>query len=101
DMPANSFGYFLCSRVQGFAPGAGGSQGDLCLTGAVGRFNAQAMSSGGIGAIEIPVDWASLPGPTGSIAALVGERWNFQTWYRDANPGVTSNFSNGIEILVE
>ena len=31
DMPTGAFGYFLCSRTQGLVPGAGGSQGDLCL----------------------------------------------------------------------
>ena len=100
DLPLNSFGYFLCSVDQGFVAGAGGSQGDLCVTGAVGRFNAQAMSSGSVGAIEIAVDWLNLPGPTGSVSASIGDRWSSCCGYRDANPSVTSNFSNGVEVPV-
>ncbi len=100
DMPLNAFGYFLCSRTQGFAVGPGGSQGDLCLTGSVGRFNGQIVNSAGIGALEIPVNLHAWPQPTGVIGAVAGESWNFQCWFRDANPTVTSNFSDGIEVVL-
>ena len=37
DLPNNSFGFFLASRTQGLVAGPGGSQGTLCLGGAIGR----------------------------------------------------------------
>ncbi len=32
-------------------------------------------------------------------AAQVGEAWSFQAWYRDQNPGGTSNFTDGVQVL--
>ena len=39
-----------------------------------------------------------MPTPVGAQAVLPGDTWHFQCWYRDANPGVTSNFSDGLSI---
>ncbi len=36
-LPNSSFGFFLTSRSQGFVMGPGGSQGNLCVGGAIGR----------------------------------------------------------------
>jgi hypothetical protein len=27
-----------------------------------------------------------------------GDTWHFTTWFRDINPGATSNFTNGIRL---
>ncbi len=101
DMPLQTFGFFLAAQQQGFVMGAGGSAGDLCLGGAIGRFNqtAQIRFSGPTGAIEIPVDIFDLPQPNGPVAAIVGQTWNFQCWYRDI--GGASNFSDGVEVLMQ
>jgi hypothetical protein len=100
DLPPNQFGYFLASETQGFVVGPGGSQGDLCLGGTVGRFTAQVQSSGAGGSITIPVDLTAIPTtPVSSVVA--GETWNFQAWFRDFNPGATSNFSNGLSVLFQ
>jgi hypothetical protein len=32
---------------------------------------------------------------------MVGDTWNFQCWFRDANPMTTSNFSDAIEVVLE
>ena len=37
NLPQNAAAYFLCSRTQGFVQNAGGSAGNLCLGGAIGR----------------------------------------------------------------
>ena len=29
-------------------------------------------------------------------AVQAGETWNFQAWFRDANPDSTSNFTDGV-----
>jgi len=97
-LPPSTFGYFLTSRTQGFVPNAGGSQGNLCLSGAIGRYvgAGQIQNSGAAGALVLALDLRSLPQPSGPVSALVGETWSFQAWYRDAVGGApTSNFSRG------
>lgn len=98
DLPRNSFGYFIASQTQGHVMNAGGSQGTLCLGGSVGRFNAQVMSSGASGVISIDPDLNAFPQPTGLVSVSPGETWSFQAWYRDANPTVTSNFTDGVAV---
>ncbi|MCP5020767.1 MAG: hypothetical protein GY930_03230 [bacterium] len=96
-MPPNQFGYFLSGRAAGFVPNPGGSQGILCLGGALGRFNAgnQIRFSGPFGYFMLPVDLTQMPtNPLQPV--LAGETWTFQCWYRDANPGNTSNFSDAM-----
>ena len=29
---------------------------------------------------------------------LMGQAWNFQCWFRDQNPGVTSNFTDATTV---
>jgi hypothetical protein len=97
DLPQNQFGYFLVSGQQGFVPFTGGSQGNLCLNLPVGRFNLQIVNSQTLGTFAIQVDTTALPlSPPTPIQS--GDTWNFQCWYRDNNPGPTSNFSNGVSI---
>jgi hypothetical protein len=100
-LPALSFGFFIVSDAQGFAMNPGGSQGNLCVSGDVGRFIDQIQSSGTSGTMTLTVDLTAIPQPTGPVAATVGERWNFQCWFRDANPQATSNFTDGIEVVLE
>ncbi|WP_145198097.1 hypothetical protein [Planctomycetes bacterium Poly30] len=100
-MPFNSFGLFLTSQLQGFAANPGGSQGNLCLGGAIGRYvgPGQIQNSGLAGEIELSIDLTMHPTPTGIVAVQAGETWNFTAWYRDAVGGsATSNFADGLEI---
>jgi hypothetical protein len=52
------------------------------------------LTSGAAGTVSLVLDLTAVPQPTGSVPALAGDTWNWQYWYRDANPTVTSNFSN-------
>ena len=97
-LPLNSFGYFLNSQTQGNTPNPGGSQGTLCLGGSIGRFSTQVQNSGATGAFSIIIDLTSVPQPTGSVSVIGGQTWNFQAWYRDANPTVTSNFTDAVSV---
>ena len=101
-LPQNSFGFFLNSITQAFVPNAGGSAGNLCLGGSVGRYNSLIQNSGGGGRIAITLDLNAVPQPTGFIPASAGETWHFQAWHRDSlsGGGVTSNFTNGIMITL-
>jgi len=92
-LPPNRFGYFLLSETQAFFPLPGGSQGNLCIGGTIGRFQALVQNSGPAGEIAITVDLTNVP-LFGAITA--GETWNFTCWYRDV--GGNSNFTGGITI---
>ncbi len=101
DLPVNSFGFFLTSQTQGSVANPGGSQGNLCLGGAIGRYvgTGQIQNAGSAGAIALAIDNTQVPQPTGLVAVSAGETWNFQAWYRDAIGGsATSNFTDGYEV---
>ena len=101
DLPANAFGFFLVSPNQGFVQNPSGSAGNLCLSGAIGRYvgPGQIMGSGAAGTFSLTADLTAIPSPNGPIATSSGMTWNFQAWFRDAGPtGPTSNFTNGVEI---
>ncbi len=100
-LPANSFGYFLNSQTQDHVVNAGGSQGTLCLGGTVGRHNVSVLNSGAVGTYALALNLTALPQPTATVAVMAGETWNFQSWYRDANPGVTSNFTDAVSVTFQ
>jgi hypothetical protein len=100
-LPTNAFGFFLTSLTQGFVANPGGSQGNLCLGGSIGRYvgAGQIMNSGASGSFALQIDLTQTPTPVGPVAVAPGETWNFQTWHRDAVAGsATSNFTNGLSI---
>lgn len=101
DLPVNQVGIFLTSRTTNLVPFAGGGQGTLCLGGAIGRFSSQAASTGPAGELTLQVDANQLPIPGGSHTVAPGETWNFQAWFRDTNPGPTSNFTDAVEVTFE
>jgi hypothetical protein len=101
-LPNNSFGYFLTSRTQGLVMNPGGSVGNLCLGGQIGRYvgPGQIKNSGLTGAFSLQLNLTQTPTPTGFVSVVAGDRWNFQTWHRDSVGGVAvSNFTNGVSIL--
>lgn len=96
----NAFSFFIVSRTQGFVANPGGSTGNLCLAGAVGRaVGGQIINSGATGIVSVQANLTALPQPTGPVAVVVGETWNFQCWFRDAVGGAaTSNFSDAVAV---
>jgi len=97
---SNAFGYFLVSAMPGFVAFPGGSQGNLCLDGAIGRFvgASQIQNSGPGGFFTLAIDLTQLPQPTSFVTVQPGQTWSFQAWYRDANPTPTSNFTDVVAI---
>ncbi|MCP3920840.1 MAG: hypothetical protein GY711_35380 [bacterium] len=94
-LPANELGYFLAGRMQG-ATTPPGSQGVLCLAGAIARFDAPAeLVRGPRGRARI--DLTAIP-TTPPAAVLPGETWLFQCWYRDAG---SSNLSDAVRVTFE
>ncbi|MEZ6015700.1 MAG: hypothetical protein R3F49_11335 [Planctomycetota bacterium] len=102
-LPLNAFAFFITSQTQGNTPMAGGSTGTICLAGAVGRgVGNSIVSSGATGVVSVLADLTAMPQPTGSVAVMAGETWNFQCWYRDAVGGsATSNFSDGLSVTFQ
>lgn len=97
-LPINQFGIFLTSMTQANVPMAGGSIGTLCVGGNIGRFGAQQV--GAPGEISLSIDLGALP-MNPNQAALPGETYHFQAWYRDFNPNPGSNFTDAISILFQ
>ena len=101
-LPAGNFGFFITSQTQAFFANPGGSEGNLCIGGNLGRYNqpAQIMQADAAGNMVLPIDVTQIPTPNGFTAAMAGDTWNFQAWYRDTAPaGPTSNFTDGVAIL--
>ncbi|MEZ6016051.1 MAG: hypothetical protein R3F49_13105 [Planctomycetota bacterium] len=101
-LPNNAFGFFLTSRSQGLVMNPGGSQGNLCLGGAIGRYvgAGQIQNSGATGAFSLHLDLTQIPTPNGLVSAVIGDTWNFTSWFRDAiNGSATSNFTNAVSVV--
>lgn len=94
-MPFSQFGMFVCSQQQGFLPNPGGSQGNLCLGGQIGRFNSQLFFTD-YGEAELDIDLGALPTPPGTSPVLPGDTWYFQAWHREV--GSTSHFTSAVAV---
>ena len=98
-LPLNTTGFVIASQASAFVMNPGGSLGNLCLGGAISRFDMQLQGSGDTGFLTVPVDLTNFPGPTGSPIISPGDTWYFQAWYLDSNAGtMVSNFTNGLEV---
>ena len=95
-LPRGELGYFLVSGSAGFVPFPGGSQGNLCLGGKIGRFVSQVGVVDAAGRFSIEVDTSWLP--TLRVAIQPGDSWYFQAWHKDQNPQPTSNFTDAVSI---
>lgn len=102
-LPAFQFGIFVNSRTPGFVPNAGGSTGNLCLGGSIGRDNAGITSSGAGGVMARRLNLNAIPQGSGFESVLPGQTWYFQAWHRDVNAQgqPTSNLTNGIRITFQ
>jgi len=94
ELPVTTVGLFLASMDAAFVANPGGSQGNLCLGGAIGRFNNQVAFSANDGFFSITVDTAQVPQPSNFVALMPGQTWHFQCWYRDQIPQPSSNFTD-------
>lgn len=101
DLPTFSWGFFITSQTPGFVANPGGSQGNLCLSGAIGRYvgPGQIKNSGASGSFSLAIDLTATPTPTGFVTIMGGETWNFQCWHRDAVAGMAvSNFTDAVRV---
>ncbi len=100
--PANVFGMAIGSRTIGSPMPVANSQGSLCLTGPIGRYDSpgQIMNSGPGGLFRLELDLGALELPGGPIPAQVGESWSFQIWHRApvVGGGPPSRFTTGVSV---
>ena len=102
NLPTFSFGFFITSQTSTFVPLPGGSSGNLCVGGSVGRYvgPGQIKNSGATGTIELLINNSATPTPNGLVQIQVGETRFFQLWHRDSSGGQpTSNFTDGYQVL--
>jgi len=103
DLPQNAFAFIIVSQTQGFSANPGGSSGNICVAGEVGRnVGGMIQNTGSAGSIMVTADLTAIPQPNGPVAVMAGETWNFQGWHRDSVGGMaTSNFTNGLEVTFQ
>jgi hypothetical protein len=103
-LPTNAFLFFLTSRTQGFVQNPGGSAGNLCLGGSIGRYvgPGQVQNTGAVGEASLVLNLNQMPQPGGLVMAMPGDSWNFQAWHRDVVGGnVVSNFTDGTTVVFQ
>ena len=102
-LPQDSIGYFVTSPSQSAPFTVVGSQGALCLGGFIGRIAGpgQVQNSGATGTLSVPIDLTVMPTAIGTVAVQPGDTWNFQAWFRDENPGPTSNFTDAVSVTLQ
>ena len=78
-------------------------RGCLCLGGLIGRYvgAGQIRNSGATGSFSLALDLTAMAHPFNPVVAQPGQTWYFQARHRDANPGLTSNFTDAVSITFE
>lgn len=93
NLPFHAAGLFLMSLSTNYMALPVG-QGTLCVGAPIYRWGPPS-SSGSSGSVQRTSDLTDLPSP---LTLQPGDTWFFQYWTRDANPGPTSNTSNGASV---
>ena len=102
NLPSDVFGLFVTSRDAGLVMNPGGSEGNLCLGGTIGRYvgPGQILNSASAGRMTLALDLVRTPQFAGFVPAMSGETWRFQAWHRDTVQGAaTSNLTDGLELV--
>lgn len=91
---------FVGGTAAANVPGAGGSQGTLCLGGALSRYTrpGEVQFADAAGRARLPLDLGATPVGNVIQAVTAGQTLYFQAWYRDVNPGPTSNFTSAVSV---
>ncbi len=107
-MPANQIGYFIVSLAPDAVdlPGAGLSDGILCLGSGKGRYNGQngnpgaILNSGDAGTFCLAgLDTNLIPLSSGmSYPAMAGSSNYFTAWFRDPTGVIGNNFTDAVQI---
>ncbi len=99
-MPSGSFASLIFGTSRDFVPMPGGSSGNLCIGGSIGRlFDSLGMTSAN-GTLTFGLDNTDLSTSSGGAFELdPGDQLMLQWWFRDSSPsGPTSNFTDAVEV---
>jgi len=103
NLPASVFALSIVSRTQGFVANPGGSSGNLCLSGTIGRyFGGAILQTSGAGTLLESGSLDLMPIPPNGVAVQPGDTWYFQYWHRDIISGLgipTSNYTDGVRVI--
>ena len=96
---------FLASMQQADGLPVGGSQGLLCVgPSGIGRFDPPhghpLRISSLSGATQLQLDPLNAPTPTAPLVVFRGTALHFQAWYRDDNPGPTSDLTGAVSVML-
>ena len=99
-MPAGSFASIIFGDATAFVPNPGGSAGNLCVGGAIGRLFDSIGTTSANGTLTYGVNNQALSTSAGGPFQLIpGDNLMFQWWTRDTSPsGPTSNFTNAVQV---
>ncbi len=100
DMPQNVFTFMLVGTTDQFQANPGGSLGNLCIGGSIGRYWDSLQSTGNSGTATHATDLQAIPRPNGApIPVQAGQTLYFQWWHRDTVGGApASNFTDGLRV---
>lgn len=100
DLPPNAFASIIFGTQRAFVPNPGGSAGNLCVGGSIGRLYSSLGLTSATGTIQHFVNNGSLQTSSGQVIDLdPGDKLMFQWWSRDASPtGPTSTFTDAVEV---
>ena len=57
--------------------------------------------SAGLNLIKHGINVNAIAQPSGTTPISPGETWHFQAWHRDANPTLTSNFTDAVAVTFQ
>ncbi|MEZ6017399.1 MAG: hypothetical protein R3F49_19960 [Planctomycetota bacterium] len=101
-LPQGSLGFFIVSNTQMFFAHPGGSTGNVLVGPTVGRYGGNVLFTNAQGRVSMSPSLTAIPRPSGPVATMPGDTWNFQFWHRDTNGGSpTSNFTRAVSITFE
>ena len=100
-LPSQTFYLPIVSRDAGLIVNPGGSDGNLCLSGAIGRILDSTGVTTLLGEGTAPINLSQIPGPGGFSNVIAGDTWRFQVWYRDSGSSSSSNLTNSIAITFD
>jgi len=96
--PPGQFGLFIVSDTEGFTAGIGGTNGNLCIGGEIGRYTTiETIDPGGF--VVRSIDLTQIPRASSLAAVQAGETWRWQFWHRDTPAAGDGNLSRGCHIL--
>ena len=100
DLPTDVFAFLLVGTTSDFVANPGGSLGNLCVGGSIGRYWDALQGSGATGTTSHLLDLQNIPGASSAGTPVqAGQTLYFQWWHRDTVGGPpASNFPDGLRV---